>query len=224
MTTGPACKTQAQTSADRAQETELITRVCNGEKELYYELIRPHERSVYLTAFSVLRNEADAEEVAQEAVLKAFRHLADFRGESRFGTWLAKITVNEARMRLKKQHRQIFESIDEESQDDDGDYIPKQLGDWREVPSEALERKEIRQILADALSSLSEMYREILVLRDVRQLSGAETAEILGISEGSVKTRLLRARLQMRDLVAPVASAGGSFSRNFFKKGIKPWS
>jgi len=224
MMSGPACETRTQTSGDQARENELIARICNGEKELYYELIRQQERSVYLTAFSVLRNQADAEEVAQDAILKAFRHLADFRGESRFGTWLARITINEARMRLGKQRWQTLESTDEKSQDDDGNYIPKQLGDWREVPSEALEREEIRKILADALSSLSEIYREILILRDVRQLSTAETTQILGISEGSVKTRLLRARLQMRALVAPVASAGSGFSRNFFKKGIKPWS
>lgn len=206
-----------------ACETELIARILQGEKDLFYELIHPCERSVYLTAFSVLQNSSDAEEVAQEAVLKAFRYLGEFRGEARFSTWLMRIALNEARMRLRKQHRPMWESLDAEPESEEQDYVPREFGDWGEIPSEALERKELREILGKALGELAPIYREVIVLRDVRQLSIAETAEILGVREGVVKTRLLRARLQMRDLIAPHAPAKGFFSRNLFRKGKRPW-
>jgi len=204
-------------------EVELIERTLAGETEAFYELIRPHERSVYMTAFSVLRNSAEAEDIAQEAFLKAFRHLAKFRRESKFATWLLQITVNEARMRIRKQHRDLYDSGVAQEEEKDTEYEPVEFGDWREIPSEALERKEIREVLAKALGSLPEKYREVIVLRDVRQLGTAETAEILRVGEGTVKTRLVRARLQLRDLVAPYTTARGLFSEHFFRRGRKPW-
>ena len=184
-------------------EAELIRSVCAGETECFHALVRPYERSVYLTAFSVLGNEADAEEVAQEAFLKALAHLEKFRGESKFSTWLIQITINEARMKLRKERRHLYESLDEPRGDDDGDYLPRDFADWREIPLETLERKELRETLASAMASLDAKYREVLMLRDVQDLSIAETAKILGISEVNVRTRLLRARLQMRDALAP---------------------
>src|SRR5579859_1627001 len=184
-------------------EAQLIERTLSGETEAFYELIQPHERSVYMTAFSVLRNTAEAEDVAQESILKSFRHLSKFRGEAKFGTWLLRITVNEARMRLRKQHRELYDSVGLREEDDEAEYEPVEFGDWREIPSEALERKEIREVLERALATLPEIYREVIVLRDVRQLSVAEAAQVIGVGEGTVKTRLVRARLQLRDLVAP---------------------
>lgn len=206
-----------------SSEAGLIERIRNGESELFYELIQPHERSVYLAAFSVLQNPADAEEIAQEAILKAFKYLANFRGESKFSTWLIRITINEAHMRHRKLHRELFESLEDGKENEQGDYIPRNYGDWREIPSESLERKEVQEILAEALAALPEKYREVLVLRDIRQLSIAEAAQALGIREGAIKTRLLRARLQMRDLIAPHLKTLAP-SSNWFKKGKKPWS
>src|SRR5271167_1467906 len=144
---------------DRRNEEMLIRRIRDGEHELFYELIRPYEQRVYSTAFAILGNEADAEDVAQEAVLKAFKHIRQFRGESRFSTWLIQITVNEARMRRRKSHANIMESI-AERQDEDGKYTPRDFADWREIPSETLERNEIRQKLAEALAQLGQIYRE----------------------------------------------------------------
>jgi len=210
-------------SHDPALEAALIARVLRGEKEVFYQLIRAHEKSVYLTAFSVLQNSGDAEEVSQEAILKAFRHLADFRGESRFGTWLVKIALNEARMRLRKQHRHMWESIEGQNEEDESDYVPEEFGDWREIPSEALERKEIRELISNAVAALPEIYREVIVLRDIRQLSVAETAEVLSVRKEVVKTRLLRARLRLRDMVAPITTSRGLFTRNPFRRGINPW-
>jgi RNA polymerase sigma-70 factor, ECF subfamily len=207
--------------AEQFSEETLIRRVRNGEHELFYDLIRPYERRVYGAAFAILRNEADAEDVAQEAVLKAFRHIQQFRAEARFSTWLIQITVNEARMRRRKAHANIMEPIAGRP-DEEGNYTPRDFADWREIPSETLERKEVRQKLAQALAELGQIYREVFVLRDMQHLSIEETAKALAISPASVKTRLLRARLMLRDLLAP--GLGGAWSsRLSFEKGVKPW-
>jgi RNA polymerase sigma-70 factor (ECF subfamily) len=183
-------------------EQALIRRVQAGEAEAFYELVRPYERVVFLAAVAIVKNDADAEEVAQEAVLKAFKGLARFRQESKFSTWLIQITINEAKMKLRKDRRHLYESIEQGQQNDDGDYIPREFADWREIPSQALERRELRDALKKALESLPEKYRTILILRDVNHLSITETAQVLGLSEANVKTRLSRARLQMRDVLA----------------------
>lgn len=201
---------------------DLVARVKTGEHELFYELIRPCERAIFLTAMKILGNEADAEEVAQEAVLKAFTHLDQFRAEAKFSTWLIQITVNEARIKLRKDRRKLYQSIDEGIADEDGDYIPRDFADWREIPSEALERKELREALDRGLQILAPKYREVLVLRDVQRFNTQETARILGITEGVVRTRLLRARLQMRDALAPGIDASWAAGRSEYKK-VRPW-
>jgi RNA polymerase sigma-70 factor (ECF subfamily) len=206
---------------EETREQELIRRILSGEPEKFYELIRPLERRVYAAAFAILRNPADAEDAAQEAMLKAFANLRQFRGEARFSTWLIQIAVNEARMRRRKEHAEVIEPIGER-EDADGVYTPREFADWHEIPSEALERREVRELLLEALASLGSKYREVFVLRDVEHLSIAEVAENLGISTASVKTRLLRARLMLRDLLAPKLT-GGWFSRLGFQKGNKPW-
>ena len=204
-------------------EESLIARICNGNSSLFAELVRPYERRVYATALALLPNEADAQDVAQEAILKAFSNLRQFRGESKFSTWLIQITVNEARMRRRRQHAELFEPIaGPQDQDEEGAYTPRDFADWREIPSDALERSEIRALLAKALASLAQKYREVFILRDMEQISIEETAELLNISIASVKTRLLRARLMLRDILAPQL-ADGWFSRTPFGKGSKPW-
>ncbi|HEY2499203.1 MAG TPA: sigma-70 family RNA polymerase sigma factor [Candidatus Angelobacter sp.] len=202
-------------------ESELIQRVCDGDQDAFYELLRPYERAIFVAARTVLYNDADAEEAAQEAVLKAFTHIGSFRGESKFSTWLIQITINESRMKLRKQHRHLYESVDEPRSDEEGDYWPKDFADWREIPSEALDRKELRQTLGKAMDSLAPKYRQVLILRDVQNLSVAETAKLLGISESNVRTRLLRARLQMRDALAP--GIDGSWSRGREYEKVRPW-
>jgi len=210
-------------TADPAEtrEQELLRRVQAGEKQLFYEVVKPYERRVYSAALAVLRNEADAEDAAQEAILKAFTHIRQFRAEARFSTWLIQIAVNEALMRRRRAHPEIIEPIGER-QEEDGQYTPRDFADWREIPSEVLERKEVRQKLADAVATLAQKYRDVFVLRDVQHLSIEETAEALGISRASVKTRLLRARLMLRDLLAP-GLGGAWFARLPFEKGSKPW-
>jgi len=203
------------------REQELLRRVQAGEKQLFYELVKPYERRVYMAAFAILRNEADAEDAVQEAMLKALTHIHQFRAEARFSTWLTQITVNEALMRRRRAHSEVMEPIGER-QDEEGNYTQRDFADWREIPSEALERKEIRQKLAEAVAALAQKYREVFVLRDMQHLSIEETAEALGISRASVKTRLLRARLMLRDLLAPGLN-GAWFGRLPFAKGNKSW-
>src|SRR6201997_4784561 len=207
--------------AGTAREQELIVRVQRGEHELFYELVQPYERRVYAAALAILRNESDAEDTAQEAMLKALANLRQFRAEARFSTWLIQITVNEALMRRRRERKGMVEGIDDRREEDD-EYTPRDFADWREIPSEALERKEVRQKLAQALSTLDRKYREVFVLRDMEQLNIQETAEALGISVAAVKTRLLRARLMLRDLLA-AGWEQGWFSRLPFEKGTKPW-
>jgi RNA polymerase sigma-70 factor, ECF subfamily len=217
----PESATSLGQPAQQSSEVELIRRVRDGERDLFYELVRPYERRVYSAAFAILRNAADAEDAAQEAMLKAFRHIRQFREEARFSTWLIQIAVNEARMRRRKNHPEVMEPI-ADRQDESGNYTPRDFADWREIPSETLERKEIREKLAEALASLGEIYREVFVLRDMQHLSIEETAEALKISTASVKTRLLRARLMLRDLLAP-GLGGPWLSQMSFGKGTKPW-
>jgi RNA polymerase sigma-70 factor, ECF subfamily len=203
------------------RDADLIAKVQGGQQELFYELVRPYERRVYAAALAILRNEQDAEDAAQEAMLKAFANIRQFRAEARFSTWLIQITVNEALMRRRRERTVPMEGIDDR-RDEESEYAPRDFADWREIPSEALERKEVRQRLAEALATLDEKYRQVFVMRDMEHLNIQETAEALGITVASVKTRLLRARLMLRDLLA-AGWEHGWFSRLPFEKGTKPW-
>ena len=185
------------------RDRELIARILGGDRELFHELVGPYEKSVYFAAYSILQNEHDAEDVAQETVLKALKNLHTFRAESKFSTWLVSIAMNEARGRLRHARLIDFDSVDAFSNGDGGDFTPAVISDWREVPLEALERKELREMLQKAIQELPDLYREVLVLRDVQDFSIAETVAILGVSEGVVKTRLLRARLMLQKVLAP---------------------
>ena len=205
----------------RANEEVLISKIQEGEKDLFLELIRPYQRTVYATLVSMMGSKEDAEDVAQDVLLKALARLRQFRGESSFGTWLIQIAINEAKMRKRKlSHRKMF-SLTERA-NEGGAYVPKDFADWREIPSEALERSEIREALAKALNLVEEHYRLAFILRDVNDLSITETANILGITRGAVKTRLRRARLILRDLLSPGLQEGGRVSLAF-KEGKNPW-
>jgi len=188
--------------SDTTDEAQIIASILAGNTHLFHGLIRPHERSVYAMALSLLHNEADAEDVAQEAFLKAFRNLRNFRGESKFSTWLISITLNEARGRLRSKKNVKLESLDE-PREGEGTVTPALLRDWREIPSEALERKEIRQMLQQAITDLPLIYREVFLLRDVEDLSVNQSAEALGISVASVKVRLHRARMMLQKKLVP---------------------
>ncbi|WP_213805365.1 sigma-70 family RNA polymerase sigma factor [Granulicella sp. dw_53] len=198
-------------------ELQMITSILGGETHLFHELIRPYERSVYVMALSFLHNEADAEDTAQEAFLKAYRNLSSFRGDSKFGTWLISITLNEARSRIRRKNAVKIESLDEPT-GEDGHVSPALLRDWREIPSESLERQEVRHLLQEAIGSLPPIYRETFLLRDVEELSIAEAAQVLKITAVSVKVRLHRARMMLQKSLAPQLKQMNSKRRWF------PWS
>ncbi|SEC11963.1 sigma-70 family RNA polymerase sigma factor [Terriglobus roseus] len=205
--------------SDIRDEAGMIASILAGETQLYHELIRPYERSVYLMALTYMKNESDAEDVAQEAFLKAYRNLASFRSEARFSTWLISITLNEARSRLRKQATVRVESLDE-LMDDSSKASPAMLRDWREIPSEAIERGEVRQLLQQAVADLPEIYRRVFLLREVQEFSVIETAEALQISVPSVKVRLHRARMMLQRQLTPELRAATSKS----KRRWLPWS
>ena len=200
-------------------EAERIAAILAGETQLYHELIRPYERSVYLMALSYMKNEADAEDVAQETFVRAFKSLVSFRAEARFSTWLISIALNEARNRLRRKSLVRMDSLDEPP-DENQTVSPALLRDWREIPSEVIERGEIRLLLQEAIEQLPDIYRQVFLLRDVEELNINETAEALNISIPSVKVRLHRARMMLQKQLAPqLRTAARTSKRRWF-----PWS
>jgi RNA polymerase sigma-70 factor (ECF subfamily) len=173
-----------------------------GDTKPFWQLIHQCERMIYRVALRIVRNEADAQDVVQEAMLKACCSFSGFRRECKFSTWLVHIVINEARLKLRKNRRHIRTSSEEGWRIDDGDHLLAQFPDRREMPLEALERRELRDTLAKAVISLPRKYRSVLVLRDVEQYTIKETADALGVSRSCVKIRLLRARIRMQQYVA----------------------
>jgi len=184
-------------------EAELIRRILAGEKHLFHALIRPCERAVYFLLLSLLRNETDAEDVAQETAIKVYRNLHLFRGESQFRTWVLSIARNEGLGRLRKAETRREDSLDALSDGEAGDYTPAILTSWREVPAEALEREELGELLRKAIEGLPAIYRNVVLLRDIEEMDVRETAAALDITEGAVKVRLHRARALLQRDLAP---------------------
>jgi RNA polymerase sigma-70 factor, ECF subfamily len=203
------------------RDPALIGRILNGERRLFHDLVRPYERAVYLTAYSILRNHADAEEVAQETMIKAFTRLQQLNDFAKFKPWLVQIAINEARVKRRNAHGHLFESLEEEDQGEMNP-MPRDYADWRENPEETLGRVEVRKAVEKALAGLSEKYRDVFVLRDVELLSVSECAQSLAVSEEVVKVRLHRARLMMRERLAPIFKKSW-IQRVFPGKGRKPW-
>ena len=209
----------ATTERDEAQ---LIARILAGQKEPFHELIRPYERMVYMTVFAIVRNETDAEDCAQDTMVNAYRHLGKFRGEAKFSTWLATIAVNEGRQKLRKAKRAKEDSLDEPVEGDDQEVTPAPLTDWREIPLEALERKELREALRTAVAELPGIYRQIFTLRDLEELNVAETAAALDINENMVKVRLHRARMMLQKRLAPHLKTTSPERKGFWRR--MPWN
>ena len=219
---GEVRRMEALNPSLQMSESELVKRACQGDKEAFCLLVQPCEKALFSCAVAILNNPADAEEAAQEAVLKAFTNIQRFRGEAKFSTWITQICINEARLRFRKDRKHLYESVDEPQNGEDGDYYPRDFADWREIPSEALQRKELREALQRALASLPAKYREVLILRDLQHLTTEETAQVLGLGIGNVKTRLLRARLQMRDALAPGIDGSWASGRQEYAK-VRAW-
>jgi RNA polymerase sigma-70 factor, ECF subfamily len=204
------------TLSNPVTEAELIQRILAGEKHLFHALIRPCERAMYFLLLSLLRNEAEAEDAAQETAIKVYRNLHLFRGDSQFRTWVLSIARNEALGRLRKAENRREDSLEALSEGETGDFTPAILTSWREVPAEALQREELGKLLRDAIEGLPEIYRNIVLLRDIEEMDVRETAAVLGITEGAVKVRLHRARALLQKHLAPKLKGFAPKGRKLF--------
>jgi RNA polymerase sigma-70 factor (ECF subfamily) len=179
-------------------ETALVARAKAGDTTAFSELVKQYDRRVFRMAKQITQNDEDAEDVLQETFLKAYSHLDDFQGNSRFYTWLVRISVNEALMKLRKRRSDRTVPLDDPI-DTGEDELVREVAVWDENPEERYSRDELGQILDEAIQSLKPAYRTVFVLRDIEELSIEETAEALNLSISAVKSRLLRARLQLRE-------------------------
>jgi len=184
-------------------DADCIRRILAGERHLFHDLIRPCERPIYFLLLSLLRNETEAEDAAQDTAIKVYLNLKNFRGDSQFRTWVLSIARNEGLGRLRKAGTRREDSLDAETDEQTGDYTPAILTSWREIPSESLERQELGAILRRGIEGLPEIYRNVVLLRDIEEMDVRETAEALGITEGAVKVRLHRARALLQRELAP---------------------
>src|SRR5512140_174063 len=183
----------------READQQLISEVLAGNLAAFEDLVRKYDRRIYRVTLAITQNKEDAEDAMQDAFLKAFEHLEQFAGESRFSTWLTRIAVNEALQRLRRRNR--FDSLEEPVEVGDS-LVPQQVQDFRPNPEQQYAREELRELLERAIAALPAIYRTVFVLRDVEHMSNEETAEALDLSVAAVKSRLLRARLMMRDRLA----------------------
>ena len=215
---------QKAVETEAEAETDLIQRFLAGQREIFHDLIRPYERMYYRQAFSILRNQEDAEEAVQQAMIGIFTHLSQLTERDKFKQWGLRIVQNEAKMIWKKRRQNLYESLDEGAADGSGEMAtyPKQYADWRDLPSEAVEKREVREAVSRAIGELPEIYREVFMLRDVQQLNLAETMEVLGMNESVVKTRLHRARIMLRESLSPIFAKP---ERSVWErwKGMNPW-
>lgn len=193
-----------------AKEDEhlLVAAAKRGDAAAFEELVNRYERKIFRLTMNITRNREDAEDAMQDAFLKSYSHLKDFQEDSRFYTWLVRIAANEALMRLRKRRPNQF-SLDEPIEGDD-DLMPRELEDWGPSPEQRFAQTEMHEILSDVIDKLEPDFRVVFVLRDIEELSTEETAKTLGISVPAVKSRLLRARLKLRQKLNRYFRQGGT--------------
>jgi RNA polymerase sigma-70 factor, ECF subfamily len=177
-------------------EGALVAAAKAGDITAFETLVGRYERKIFRLAQNITQNKEDAEDVMQEAFLKSYQHLGEFQGNSRFYTWLVRIAVNQALMKLRKR-RPNQVSLDEEV-DTGEDTMPREVEDWGPSPEERYKQTELGGILSNTIAELEPPFRIVFQLRDIEELSTEETAEALGLSVPAVKSRLLRARLKLR--------------------------
>lgn len=179
-------------------EAVLVGAARKGDIGAFEELVRRYDRNVFRIAQHITQNREDAEDVVQDAFLKAYQNLGQFQGQSKFYTWLVRIAVNEALMRLRRRRPERMVSLDEDVKTEE-DSMPREIADWSPNPEQQYTQGELKDILSRTIQGLPASFRTVFVLRDVEGLSTEETAEALGLSIPAVKSRLLRARLQLRE-------------------------
>jgi RNA polymerase sigma-70 factor, ECF subfamily len=183
---------------DTGTELALVQAAQRGDVGAFEQLIKKYDRNVFRIAQHITQNREDAEDVVQDAFLKAYQKLDQFQGNSKFYTWIVRIAVNEALMKLRKRKSDKLVSMDEDVETDEGT-ITREFADWSPNPEQQYNQAELNDILSRTIQGLPASFRTVFVLRDVEGLSTEETAEMLGLSVPAVKSRLLRARLQLRE-------------------------
>ena len=181
-----------------SDELKLVRAAKDGDVSAFEQLVKRYDRNVFRIANHITHSREDAEDVVQEAFLKAYSNLEKFQEQSKFYTWLVRIAVNEALMKLRKRRPERFVSLDEDVKTED-DSLPREVADWSPNPEQLYNQEELRDILSRTIQGLPPTFRTVFVLRDVEGLSTEETAEALELSVPAVKSRLLRARLQLRE-------------------------
>lgn len=189
---------QTQGTEEIHPDLALVAQAKQGDVQAFEQLVKRYDRQVFRIAQHITQNREDAEDVVQDAFLKAFEKLDQFQGNSKFYTWLVRIAVNESLMRLRRRKTGKMVSIDEDIETDEGS-VPRDLAEWRPDPEALYGQSELADILRKTINGLPPGFRIVFVLRDVEGLSTEETAESLGLSIPAVKSRLLRARLQLRE-------------------------
>jgi RNA polymerase sigma-70 factor (ECF subfamily) len=188
----------AVTSQAGSDEAILVAQAREGDTNAFGTLVRRYEGKIFRLAQHVTQNREDAEDVLQETFMKAYEHLDQFKGDSKFYTWIVRIAVNQALMKLRRRRTDKSVSLDE-TIDTGEDTVVREIAAWGEDPEQQFSREELGEILEGAIVNLDPLYRSVFVLRDIEELSTEETAEALGLSVPAVKSRLLRARLQLRE-------------------------
>ena len=183
---------------DIDEEAPVVAQARLGDAKAFSELLRRYEGKIFRLALHITQNREDAEDVLQETFLKAYEHLDQFQGQSKFYTWIVRIAVNQALMKLRKRKSDRSVSLDD-TIDTGEDTVAREIAGWDENPEQQYSREELSRILGGAVEELAPIYRAVFVLRDIDELSTEETADALGLSVPAVKSRLLRARLQLRD-------------------------
>jgi RNA polymerase sigma-70 factor (ECF subfamily) len=181
-----------------SEESLLVDAARAGDIAAFESLVRRYDRNVFRIAQHITQNREDAEDVVQDAFLKAYQNLGQFQGQSKFYTWLVRIAVNEALMRLRRRRPERIVSIDEDVKTEE-DSMPREIADWSPNPEQLYTQSELKEILGKTIQGLPPGFRTVFVLRDVEGLSTEETAAALDLSVPAVKSRLLRARLQLRE-------------------------
>jgi RNA polymerase sigma-70 factor, ECF subfamily len=192
----------------REDEPRLVAAAKSGDAAAFEELVNRYEKKIFRLTMNITRNHEDAEDAMQDAFMKAYSHLSNFQEDSRFYTWLVRIAANEALMRLRKRRPNQF-SLDDPIEGDD-DLIPREIEDWGPSPEQRYAQSEMQEILNHVIDQLAPDFRVVFLLRDVEGLSTEETAEAVGISVPAVKSRLLRARLKLRQKLNRYFRQGGS--------------
>lgn len=185
-------------SQANVDETTLVAQAREGETRAFGELVRRYENKIFRLAQHITQNREDAEDVLQETFMKAYEHLDQFQSNSKFYTWIVRIAVNQALMKLRRRKTDKSVSLDE-TIDTGEDTIVREIAAWEENPEQKFSREELGGVLDTAIQGLEPLYRSVFVLRDIEELSTEETAEALNLSVPAVKSRLLRARLQLRE-------------------------